>query len=51
MGKGDLQGSIHGNSFANGPGAPGWLRRNWELQLVFQARTTSYSLVEGEFHG
>jgi hypothetical protein len=30
----------HGSSYANGPGMPSWLRLNWELRMVLEARTT-----------
>jgi hypothetical protein len=26
-----------GNSFANGPAAPEWLRKNWQTQLVIDS--------------
>jgi hypothetical protein len=42
--KGD---SAAGNSFANGAGIPDWLRKNWELRMVFAGRVTSYDLIEG----
>jgi hypothetical protein len=33
-----------GNSFANGPVVPVWVRLNWEMREVLAARTTIYDL-------
>jgi len=41
-GKGERQA---GNSFANGPDAPAWLRYNWELREVLDSRYSIWTVM------